>query len=151
MACVPARGVAVGCPARPHPHPKRQSRTRRGMREIEGLLNMRGNATTIIDLVALLAGPQPHSPGLFPVRVHTAAAGAGLATTADGLDLPGGLHKPRDRLVELLDVLRGKIYLVVGAVHGKRERPLRLRTVNVVSERGSNSLCHARILLSLIR
>src|SRR5947209_16330327 len=150
MACVPARRVAVGCPARPHPHPERQSRIRRGMRELERLLNMRGNATTIIDLVALLAGPQPHSPGLFPIRVHTAAAGTGLATTAGGLHLPGALHKPRDGLVELLNVLRGKIDLVVGAVHGKRERPLRLRTVNVVNERGSHSLGHARSLLALI-
>ena len=52
-----ASWVAVGCPARPQPHPERQSRTRRGMREIERLLNMRRNATTIIDLVALF-GPE---------------------------------------------------------------------------------------------
>jgi hypothetical protein len=97
-----------------------------------------------------LPSPQPHGPGLFPIRFHPAAAGGGLATTAGGLDLSSGLNKPGDGLVELLDVLCGKIYLVVGAVHGKRERPLRLRTVNVVSERGSNSLCHARSLLALI-
>jgi hypothetical protein len=67
------------------------------VRLFERLLDRRGDPAPIADVVAVLAGPLPHSSGLLaglPVAISSGATGA--ATVAAALDLPGAFDESAD-------------------------------------------------------
>ncbi|MDQ3904357.1 MAG: hypothetical protein M3300_02625 [Actinomycetota bacterium] len=77
---------------------------------VECLLGRRGDPAPAADVVAVLAGPLPDSPGLpteLPTATSSGAAGSATVVASAALDLPGAFNESTDGRLELGDVLRG--------------------------------------------
>jgi hypothetical protein len=80
------------------------------VRLIERLLDRRRDPAPIADVVAVLAGPLPHSSSLLaglPTALSPGATGAATVAASAGLDLPGAFDESADGRLELCDILSG--------------------------------------------